>query len=174
MPIETSELIIDPGSVIGTWSDLDSALSYWRGKFHGDDIPCRDDIDLLDVPEILPQINLVDVVQQPDGSMRYRHRMEGVLLVDRFKRSSTGAWFDENYDPAHLAKQLLAYDDAAKSGNPNLARIRVVEDGLLEIDYTRLIMPLAENGGDVNMLIVVFSFNKYDSKSIDVLPIHQP
>lgn len=173
MAIETSELITDPDDVIDSWPDLTQALSYWRSKVKDGRIPGRDDIDPLDVTEILPQINLIDVVAQPDGHYRYRHRMEGTMLVERFKRSSTGKWFDENYDPGHLEKQLRAYDDAARTHRPNLARIQIVDDEIVTIDYTRLIMPLAPAGEPVNMLFAVFSFNTFNEKSGDALPIHR-
>lgn len=173
MAIETSDLIVDPDSVVDHWPDLDLVLKYWRGKARGTTIPGRDDIDPMDLAEILPQMNLIDVVSQPEGHFRYRHRLEGTMLEERFKRSSTGAWFDDNYDPAHLSKQIVAYDDAVHSKKPNLARIQVVTDDHYEIDYTRLIMPLAADGESVDMLLVVFSFNKYDSSSSNILPIHQ-
>jgi len=173
LAIETSDLIVDPGSVVDNWPDLELALKYWRSKKRGTAIPGRDDIEPMDLTELLPQMNLIDVVAQPEGHFRYRHRLEGVMLEERFKRSSTGAWFDENYDAAHLNKQIVAYDDAVQSKKPNLARIQIINDDHYEIDYTRLILPLAADGMSVDMLLVVFSFNSYDSKSSEALPIHK-
>lgn len=173
MAIETSDMIVDPDKVADSWPDLALSLSYWHDRLRDGNIPARDDIDLLDLSEVLPQVNLIDVHHQPDGPLRYRHRMEGSLLVERFKRDSTGKWFDENYDASHLARQLGAYDDAVRSKRPNLARIRIVTGDVVEIDYTRLIMPLAPPGEAVNMLFVVFSFNKFSDAAPGVLPIHR-
>jgi len=44
---------------------IELGLAYWNSKLQGDAIPARRDIEPLDIPELLPQVILLDVARAP-------------------------------------------------------------------------------------------------------------
>jgi len=175
--VETGRLKTDPAEEdLRDFPLLAQALAYWRGKRCGEDPPRRLDLDPAEVPALLPYVNLVDVVEG-EGGRRFRHRLEGTGLVKRFKRDSTGQWFDENYAPAHWRAQRPAYEGAVATRLPNLNTVAVRSLERASLCYGRLIAPLAEPDGAVAMLFVVFEFQDFDGADAGLglgrLPIHR-
>jgi len=124
---------------------------------------------------VLPSVNMVEVVPQPDETRRYRHRVVGTELVERFRAEQTGKWFDELYTPEHLAKQIEAYEVAATQKQPTLGDISLQEEGFAILAYRRLIMPLLGEENEVTRLFVVFAFKSLEQHHRDNegLPLHQ-
>lgn len=123
-------------------------------------MPRTSDIDPLEILGLLTHVNLVDVVRGADGSVRLRHRLEGTDLVERFRRSSTGTWFDENYEPEHLAHVMPNYLDAIENRRPNSDVVSIVIDHVEVLRYERIICPLAADDGEIEQLFLVFGFFK--------------
>ncbi len=138
---------------------LAAALRYWRSKKTGDLLPGRDAIDPLELPSVLPWLNLVDVIK--DGNKyRFRHRLIGTGLVERFGRDSTGAWFDDIYDP-EVARRHMAYlSEVVRDKRIDVARVPMPIPEKNFITYTRLVLPLASDGTTVDMIMVVLDFDE--------------
>lgn len=167
-------LIVNPSTDDLPTERLCHALLYWRSLSRGTELPRREQFDPLAIPELLPWVNLVDVIWQ-DDSRRYRHRLIGTKLVGCFRLDSTGKWFDEVYTPAHLTRQLPAYERAVIDAAPNIDLISIVASGDESDDdlaYWRMILPMTMGGERVDLLAVFFDTVTDDPLYGGRLPLH--
>ncbi len=135
------------------------ALGYWmRCRRTAGRTPGRKHIDPIDIPGLLPWVNLIDVHRRPSG-LAFRHRLIGTGIVDIHDRDSTGLWFHELYEPAALARLCRGLEDAVRTGEPSLIDGDLSEVGKPHWKSMSLIMPLASDGRSVDMLL---SVSQYD------------
>ncbi|MBO6835588.1 MAG: PAS domain-containing protein [Alphaproteobacteria bacterium] len=157
-------------------SELVTAFRYWRSISGDRPLPTYEDLDPLDIIPILPLVNLVDVVPQTQGGYRFRHRLVGTELVDRFRTEHTGQWFEDLYDAEHLERQLPSYIRAVERRKPTVGDIELSENGKKIMAYRRLILPLAGPDGAVNCLLLVFAFQSEEDRFRPLnegLPLHR-
>lgn len=134
-------------------------FDYWQAKHSvpkhsGGGLPGRQNIDPLDIPELLPNIWLLDVQHEP---FRLRYRLVGTGIVEARGRDQTGQWLDEAHpelasDPAYLER----YKAVVESGKPSWRRGQPrfwfhADFGLIE----NLILPLAADGAHIDMLMIL-------------------
>ena len=135
------------------------AYDYWCSKADAGRLPGRDAIDPLELPAVLPWLNLIDVLR--DGEKyRFRHRLIGTGIVSRFGRDSTGSWFDELYDAEFLESHQKDYVSIVESGRPALSRVPMPLKEKNFITYERLALPLATDGVTIDMIMVVLDFDE--------------
>lgn len=134
---------------------------YWRSKHPtGGGLPGRQHIDPIDIPQLLPNIWLIDVKRNP---YRFRFRLVGTLVVDYAGEDNTGKWFDErlpDFDPS-------VFIDVVESGRPSWARGRSKmrpEKDYYELERVRL--PLASDGVTVDMILSLTVF--FDSQGKEI------
>src|SRR5262245_8459779 len=74
-------------------SELQQLYAYWRARFPGGAalLPGRQHIDPLDIPRLLPSVQLADVEPGP----RIRYRLVGANLVQHHDVNFTGRTLDE-------------------------------------------------------------------------------
>ncbi|WP_282607249.1 PAS domain-containing protein [Pelagibius sp. Alg239-R121] len=147
------------------WSRLRSPLHqeayrYWRSKFSEGLLPGRDAIDPLEVPSVLPWLNLVDVLKDGD-QYRFRHRLIGTGIVGRYGRDATGSWFDDVYEPELLGEHLHDYVELVTTARPNLSQVAMPIPEKNFISYQRLALPLATDGSNIDMIMVVIDFDDH-------------
>jgi hypothetical protein len=66
---------------------------YWRAKAGAEGaVPRRGDIDPTELPDLLPNLMLLDVERDP---LRFRYRLVGTRVVDFSYRDFTGTYLDE-------------------------------------------------------------------------------
>lgn len=135
------------------------AYGYWRSKFDAGRLPGRDAIDPLELPTVLPWLNLVDVVKVGD-QYRFRHRLIGTGIVSRYGRDATGGWFDEVYDPEFLKQHQKDHIAIVESGRPSVELVPMPVKEKSFINYQRLALPLATDGTTVDMIMVVLDFDE--------------
>src|SRR5690349_7676726 len=70
---------------------LRQAHDYWRRKAAGRKMPRRADIDPTEIPKLLPDVMLVDVL--PEG--RYRYRLIGTENAAAHGMNATGCYLDD-------------------------------------------------------------------------------
>lgn len=135
------------------------AYRYWSSKKSGGLLPGREAIDPLELPGVLPWLNLVDVVK--DGnSYRFKHRLIGTGIVERFGRDATGAWFDDIYTAEIAREQIQNYVGLVERGQVDLMRTPMPIPERSFITYLRLALPLATDGANIDMLMIVIDFNE--------------
>jgi hypothetical protein len=99
---------------------LQSALDYWRRQSAGKPMPRRADIDPIDIPRLLRDLMLVEVL--PSG--RYRYRLIGTENAEAHGLNATGRYLDEVLPgPEYKAHVLGLYDEiAVRPSRPNWHR----------------------------------------------------
>lgn len=132
-------------------------LRYWQSLCGDRRLPARRDIDPASLAEALPVVSLVDVIGG-HGGLRYRSRLVGTEIVERFGREITGRRDEEYYHADYLPYLRTAYDGVVESGRPMLFRCMPETTDGVRLEYTRLVLPLASDGEAVDMLLCVFAF----------------
>lgn len=139
---------------------LRRAQSYWDEKRAGRTMPSRSDIDPLDIPDLLPCVNLIDIVP-PDG--RLLVRLVGTEICARFGTDYTGRFLDE-IDFGDVTEKILAdYGQAASSGQPYYTAHRFRKsDRDFYYSIERAIFPLSSDGKVADKLLAVLDFEAID------------
>ena len=130
---------------------LQQLLQYWQGKRKGVVLPSRKNIDPIEIPRLMPDVALVDVLRDP---LDYRYRLAGTHLVEMTGHDRTGQRMREFFTPAAIAatEKLLARLISAREPIAFEGRMFWIEE-----DYRRfqaLVLPLAADGRTVDMAIM--------------------
>ena len=143
---------------------LREALDYWRRKAAGRPMPARGDIDPAEIPRILPDLMLVEVL--PKG--RYRYRLIGTNNVVEHGVNATGRYLDEVLPgPEYKAHVLALYEECVRQR-------RVLYSECLFLSPRRrnperhtkvLFLPLSEDGATVNMVLVAQVFRHLEQEA---------
>lgn len=136
---------------------LEQAYEYWRRKAAGRRLPCRRDIDPIDIPKLLPDVMLVDV--EPDG--RYRYRLIGTENTQAHGMKATGRYLDEVLPGPEYRNHVLAlYDESVREKRALYSECLFLSPERLAPErHTKvLFMPLSEDGETVNIVFVLQIF----------------
>ena len=136
---------------------LQEALDYWRHQSAGKTMPRRADIDPLDIPKLLPDVMLVEVL--PSG--RYRYRLIGTENSDAHGINATGRHLDEVLPgPEYKAHVLGLYDECVRSQRPLYSECLFISPQQRSPErHTKvLFLPLSEDGLTVHQVLVVQVF----------------
>jgi hypothetical protein len=134
---------------------LQRGLEYWQGKRGARRMPARRDIDPIEIPDLLPNIVLVDVERDP---LDFRYRLIGTAITAHLARDYTGTCFSSlpHQQPGsrvwETGVRVLAEKEPIFSDIPYVGPDRWVRG------YGDLYMPLSENDDDVNMIFGVVQF----------------
>lgn len=132
-------------------------LAHWRALADGREIPRPRALDPVAIPWALGRLTLIDVVH--DGARtRFRFALCGDRHVAHFGNDLTGLWLDENPNPQVRARAEAAYIESLRRRGPVLSR-RDIAKGPRTLRYQALILPMGEQGGRVERLIVVIDFD---------------
>ena len=136
-------------------------VEYWR-KIHPAEgvLPGRQHFDPIDIPQLLPNVWLIDVSHDP---LRFRFRLLGTAVVEYAGEDNTGRWFDEampNFNPRVFA-------DVVETGLPSWARTRSRMRPYKEYrELERVRLPLARDGKTVDMILCLTVFYDKTGKEI--------
>lgn len=136
-------------------------FKYWRSVHPEDGLPGRQHIDPVDIPGLLPNLWLIDVVHNP---LRFRMRLVGTRVVAYAGEDNTGRWIDErwpDYNDAPL-RQVVELRKPNWWRGPSLFR---PEKSYFELERVRL--PLARDSETVDMILTLTMF--YDQNGKEVL-----
>jgi hypothetical protein len=136
---------------------LSQAHDYWRHKAAGRAMPRRGDIDPTEIPKLLPDVMLVDVL----SGGRYRYRLIGTGNTEAHGIDATGRYLDEVLPGPEYRDHVLAlYDECVGSRRPLYSECLFMsaQRPVPERRTKVLMMPLAEDGETVNIVFVVQVF----------------
>ena len=152
--LPTDGQIVDPEPSILA-PVLQPLLAYWKSRAGDRPLPARADIDPLDIPRLLPFLYLVDVEPLTGGTMphRFRYRLVGTGIVERNGRDPTGRYLDDFENRPFHETIMADYARCATEKRPVAATRRFMDATGRHWPYQRLVLPLSENGQDVNMLL---------------------
>ena len=149
--IEPRDLALDVGlppcderiaELYGYWQSIHPA----KGR-----LPGRQHFDPVDVPQLLPWIWLIEFQRHP---LRLKYRLAGTEHVLALGRDPTGYWLDEVHPRFAMSSgypQFVAAIARAEIGFHKGSA--VYYQGRERKRVERLILPLARNGRDVDMLL---------------------
>jgi hypothetical protein len=124
---------------------------YWLSKRGTRLMPARRDIDPADISVLLSYLEIIDKV---DGRLRYR--LVGTSAAMQLGRDLTGKFVGSYVRPLEFAAKLrAAYESVFSTGRPVFVTGEYVS-GSGSVHYmSQLVLPLSDNGIDVNMVIFV-------------------
>lgn len=127
------------------------ALVYWHIKRGSKPMPARADLSPADMVKVLPKVVLIDVLSQ---FPHFRYRVCGTNIVDWLKFDATGQTLD-SVKPEKYRRMLFAtYMECIGARTPIAHRIFWNSEEIPH-RYKRLTMPLASDGRNVDMLLVI-------------------
>ena len=132
-----------------SFEELRELLDYWKDCRSDGEVPLRTDVDPIDIPQLLPHLCLVDVL---DGGDDYKFRVVGTAVVDGIGEDWTGKTareveFDGRYpdvsDQYRKVVETRAPVWADNDMNINDRRLR----------FEILILPLSDENGQVTKIL---------------------
>jgi len=136
--------------------EMNAIHDYWLAKRGRRRMPSRQDIEPTEIPLLLRNVMLIDVLHDP---ARFRYRLIGTNVVDATGENRTGKCFDSvDFFAANpiVREQYVA---AVATGEP----VHSLEpfyrlDTRREYEVERLLLPLSSDGVTVDMILVYFHF----------------
>ena len=140
----------DPDFLAACHDRIKTIYHYWDDKRAGRLMPRRRDLDPLEIPRLLPDIGLVDVV--PDDR-RYVYRLIGTNEALMRGRDPTGQAVKDAYFGTSVQSVYLNYDAVVRTRAPVIDRdpSRTSDDRF--ITHETIFLPLSDDGARVNMVL---------------------
>ncbi len=126
---------------------------YWNGKRAGRSMPRRRDIDPIDIPQLLLNIMIAEVV----GS-RFRFRLIGSAIVEAFGTNSTGKFLDEICSGGYRDFITGVYRTVCAEKRPVFAESEFATSKGYSITARRLFLPLSEDDRSVDRIVALHLF----------------
>lgn len=127
-------------------------VSYYRSILPADRLPGRRHFDPLDIPMLLPNVWLIDVLR--DDEMRFRYRLMGTRIAATLNVEATGRYLDEVHPDFAASPVRTALLDVVETRRPSFRAGRPLawpRDTLQSLE--RLYLPLADDGAVVDMIL---------------------
>lgn len=142
-------------------ADLEAFLAWLERLRRPDEaVTHAADVDLMEVWQLAPRIEIADVLRYADGSFRYRWRFAGSAVRDAWGMETTRLFLEDTDTPASVKEIAEGYRQVVETGRPHYARRTVTsarEDRTF-IAYQRVAAPLADAEGQVTQLILCTVF----------------
>jgi hypothetical protein len=148
--------IIDP-AMLQTPS-LQAVRAYWEEKREGRAMPCRADIDPLDLKAYLPGIFMIDVLA---NAADFRFRLLGTAITQHYQRDSTGKTLREVYataKPALFNWLTSVLTAVVREKRPVFARAPLRAVGKEYVAYESIHLPLSADGEAVTIILGMTHF----------------
>ena len=131
---------------------LQQLQAYWRHKAAGRRLPCRADLDPVEIPLLLPHVMLVDVL--PSG--RYRYRLIGTENAREHGINATGCYLDEVLPgPEYQVHVRGLYDECVRTRRALYSECLFLSLKHGPERHTKvLFLPLSDDGARVNIVLV--------------------
>jgi hypothetical protein len=129
--------------------DLTALHAYWTRQCAGRPMPSRADINPREIAPLLRHLFIADICQP----LRFRFRLVGTMICDRWHQDFTGKWLDELDFDGELETVLAQYASVARTGAPRVDKVEFLNGQSRYLHYRRLLLPLSEDGHMPNMLI---------------------
>lgn len=120
-------------------------------------LPGRQHIDPIFLRTLLPLINLVDVLRENDR-LRFRFRLVGTRQAEVAGRNYTGEDIETAILPAFLERVRNCMQAVMTTGTPVYDRFPLPFRGRDFIDSERVFFPLAADGRNVDLLLILHGY----------------
>lgn len=129
---------------------LQRLFAYWQTLGGEGRIPSRRDIDPVDIPDLLPNIFLLDVVGDAED---FVFRLAGSLVEDAFSMPLRGKSIAEIQRLAGTDIPVAHHIEVARGGGPRYREGKMRVAGREHWKIQRLLLPLASDGRAIDVLM---------------------
>jgi hypothetical protein len=132
-------------------------VQYCREKRYGARYPARAALDPLDFRYVLGDVVIIDAHRPAAGSAegwQFRYRLVGAGIVERDGYDLTNKTLEELPEPEYRERVRATWTEVCETGQLAHHLREVVLDNRLRC-YEVVVLPLASNGEDIDMLISV-------------------
>lgn len=152
-----------PATVTVSWdpADIDDPRlreihAYWEVRRGGRPMPSRAEIDPTDIPNLLPYVVLVDVLDEPRD---FRFRLAGTHLGEAVSKEVTGLRIGEALPSAFHAETHYHWCNCIERRAPLVGRGTLWVPERDFIHWEGILLPLSADGASVDMMLggIIFS-----------------
>lgn len=144
----------------GCAPEIAKIFRYWLSKGRNEQLPSRKDIDPVDIPDLLPKVQLVDVERNP---LRFRYRLVGTELVERRGNDPTGKDVASAFYGADLQRVLENYTYVTDTQVFQYSNTKFQEPRGWYVSLERIYLPLSEDGETVDKILVLVIWSDKNS-----------
>jgi len=141
-----------------------TVFRYWQRRQPASGVlPGRQHVWPADLSDLLRHVWLCDVQREP---LRFRYRLLGTMIAHVVGRDQTGEWLDEVHENFTASAAYADFVSAIETGAGVYYKGRPLFH--LDKDYVgmeRLLLPLARNGRDVDMILGITLYGALASSS---------
>ena len=147
---------------LGFWVEDESQLPgqvlkrsyrYWAERCDNGNLPGRQDLDPVDIPELLPNIMLVDVLRR-EGRFRFRFRLMGEQQVYVAGRNMAGEFVEDGLERG-ASDVIKRFRRIVRRRRPHFWRHNFLTEEKKHCVYESVALPLASDGAVVDMIAAV-------------------
>lgn len=130
--------------------ELKALYDYWDGRRGARRMPARADIDPLDIPHLLRHLVLLETDEVIEN---FRYRLYGTAVAEGFGEERTGKSFADLKHVDNIDEARAGYRSVHADGEPHYFPDRAVSSLQHFTSYSRLLLPLSNDGRLVNMIL---------------------
>jgi len=137
--------------------DISRFVDYWSAKRGHDRYPARAALDPLDFRYVLGDVVIIEAHRaSPPSPQRwaFRYRLIGANVVARDGYDLTNKTLEDLPEPEYRERIRTTWTEVCETGTPAHYIRELILDGRFR-RYEVVVLPLASNGQDIDMLISV-------------------
>lgn len=152
-----TQVFRDPDDKVIGSAVLLQLLRYWRGLLRDGRLPARSDLAPSDMIPLLPWLMLIDIL----GSGQYRYRLVGTGIVEHVGFDATGMDVEKAYRGGNWPEIAKDYTYVVTQRRPclTITSVFLKRDDPVPLTYRRLLLPLARDGTNPDMLVGAIQFS---------------
>jgi len=144
-----TNIIVEREPNFATDKRLLQVHAYWSRICCNGQPPDRSDYNPADIPHLLPNIFLVDVLNDPRD---FRFRLVGTAFLKATRQELTGLRITEAFPPEFSSQVIAGWNDVIENGGPNWARGKVWKKEKEFIAWQGVILPFRSRSGEALQL----------------------
>lgn len=112
-------------------------------------MPSRADVEPTEIPHLLKNVGLIDVLPNDD----FKYRLIGTQIVSLFNKDLTGTCPSQSKQGKYGLILLDMYRQVRDTKRPLYSKSRFIYETERPLEMRRLILPLSDNNSDINMFL---------------------
>ncbi|MCW0236154.1 MAG: PAS domain-containing protein [Ferrovibrio sp.] len=139
---------------------LRRAYDYWTAKCGTRPMPARADLDPAEIKPLLSNLILMDVLRdaKPGWPLNFRYRLVGTNVDAMMNGRYTGLCMSEMPHQQPGSRIWSSLERVTATRQPHINRVPYVGPHKDFISVVDMVMPLSNDGGEVNMLFCIVDF----------------
>lgn len=132
-------------------------LAYWRQQAGDRIAPRREDLDVLDIPTLMPHVIILEILQNP---FDFQYRLVGTAISERSNKDYTGMKLTEIEGRGPGSNIWSILDAVRVSQEPTYHSVPYVGPSKDFLKLNDLFLPLVNDGLETNMIVLVTHFER--------------